>query len=355
MCESARHNALKGIVVLVMLMLPLTASAQRTEPLIADHNCIDIDLIPTECIEQAKSMFMIAYGHTSHGSQIPSGMSVLRNLDPLFDFNATGTNGALVLLESPAPFSPALDLGNPNRTEWEAGTRRFLSDPTYDHNMIMWSWCGQASSASETDIDSYLTLMDGLERDYADITFVYMTGHLDGSGVAGNLHLRNEQIRAFCLANNKILFDFADIESYDPDGNYYLDLGADDGCNYSGGNWAEDWCAAHPGECSSVSCAHSRSLNCDMKGRAFWWMMARLAGGDPSGCQAPLERLMLTKGTDDIVMVWDDPNTAVLGYNVWYANLKDEIDLARFVAGSPAVGVGSCTPPDPAFATTCTD
>ena len=43
-------------------------------------------------------------------------------------------------------------------------------------------------------------------------------------------------------------------------------------------NWAVEWCAEHPGECSSTSCAHSRSLNCDMKGRAFWWLMARIAG-----------------------------------------------------------------------------
>ena len=58
----------------------------------------------------------------------------------------------------------------------------------------------------------------GLETDYPKITFVYMTAHLDGSGADGNTNQRNEQIRAYCRANNKVLFDFADIESYDPDG-----------------------------------------------------------------------------------------------------------------------------------------
>ena len=45
-----------------------------------------------------------------------------------------------------------------------------------------------------------------------------MTGHLDGGGTAGNLNVRNNQIRNYCIANDKILFDFADIESYKPNG-----------------------------------------------------------------------------------------------------------------------------------------
>ena len=54
--------------------------------------------------------------------------------------------------------------------------------------------------------------MNQLEIDYPNVKFVYMTGHLDGSGANGNLNLRNEQIRAYARANNKILYDFADIE-----------------------------------------------------------------------------------------------------------------------------------------------
>ncbi len=74
-----------------------------------------------------------------------------------------------------------------------------------------------------------------------------MTGHLNGTGEAGNLFQRNNQIRDFCAANNKVLFDFADIESYDPDGDYFRDLFANDSCDYDGGNWADEWCAENPG------------------------------------------------------------------------------------------------------------
>ena len=45
--------------------------------IIADHECTRIEDIPIAAIESAKSTLHIAYGHTSHGSQITDGMSGL--------------------------------------------------------------------------------------------------------------------------------------------------------------------------------------------------------------------------------------------------------------------------------------
>ena len=279
-----RNSVSKILLVLSMISAPfiLTHSvsfAQRTEPLIIDHTCTDIAEVPDEWINQAIAKFRLSYGHTSHGSQIVIGMILLRGTSgSLYWFDHYGTEGGLSLHGR----KPSGDLGMPNRTEWYHKTRTLLDDPDNDRNMIMWSWCGQVSNATHDDIaNSYLTLMNQLETDYPDVTFVYMTGHLDGTGEEGNLNVRNNQIRQYCMDNNKILYDFADIESYDPDGNCFLDKGATDSCTYDDGegrNWANEWCAANPGKCAACSCAHSPCLNCQLKGRAFWYMMARLAG-----------------------------------------------------------------------------
>jgi hypothetical protein len=256
-----------------------------TDPIIIDHESTQISHIPLQWINEAKSNLIIAYGHTSHGSQLITGMEgLITFLGDTYDFNDDGTGGALQLHDS--PFSDAYDLGNPDRSAWEEATRNYLNE-NQGVNVIIWSWCGQVSSATESDITLYLNLMDGLEEDYHDVFFVYMTGHLDGTGLTGNLHLRNEQIRDYCSEHNKILYDFADIEMYDPDGTYYGDRIPDDDCNYDfdgdgihDSNWAEEWQTANPGEWFDCSCAHSRPLNCNQKAYAAWALWARLAGWD---------------------------------------------------------------------------
>jgi len=124
-----------------------------------------------------------------------------------------------------------------------------------------------------SEVDLYLTQMSQLELEFPGIIFVYMTGHLDGGGPEGTLYANNNRIRSYCTAYNKVLFDFADIESYDPIGNYYP-YGSD--CC----EWCETWCsnqACPPCE----ECAHSHCFNCFQKGKTFWWMMANIAGWQP--------------------------------------------------------------------------
>lgn len=297
---------MKKVVALALFAFFFTFQV-FSQGIVINHTCTYITKIPQSAIDSAKAKLHIAYGHTSHGSQLITGMNGLIDFAnnhglglnlPLniFAFNDGGTGGALDLRDT--PFSGADDLGNPDRTAWEQATRNYLGTPNAEGkgsllpnmNVIIWSWCGQVDG-SEAEINNYLTLMNGLEVDYFGVKFVYMTGHLTGTGATGNVNVRNQQIRNYCTSNNKILYDFADIESYDPDSLvHYMPLLANDNCDYDSdgngspdANWATAWQNSHTEGVHWFNCspAHSQALNGNLKAYTSWWLWAVLAGWDP--------------------------------------------------------------------------
>jgi len=305
-------------VLMVFHMIPLCSHA-FAEPLIVDHTCTDITRIPQSAIEQVKTKLHIVYGHTSHGSQLTTGMTGLVEFSNggglglslpanIFQWNNGGTNGALDLHDR----GMAGDVGY--YPQWVNETRSYLDDPSHsDVNVVIWSWCGQASGRTDQSmIDTYWGPMSQLEAEYPNVTFVYMTGHADGTGETGNLHLRNQQIREYCVAHNKVLFDFYDIEIFDPNGNYFGNKEVNDNCDYDSDangtrdrNWAQEWQNAHTQNVDWYHCssAHSQPLNANRKAYAAWWLWARLAGWHHSGNQ-----FVLTVNTEGSGSVTLNPN-----------------------------------------------
>jgi len=278
-------------IVLLLCMSSLLSQGQ----LIINHLNTNITTLTEAEINLAKQTLHIVYGHTSHGSQLIDGMNGLVGFangggkglsfpDDIFAYNYDGWDGALDLRDGDG--LPG-DVGY--YPDWDNASRAYLQEAdNADRNVMMWSWCGQVSWYTEQNIiDNYLTPMSQLEVDFPNVKFVYMTGHLDGTGLTGNLHLRNEQIRNYCLANHKILFDFNDIECYDPDQLvYYMALDANDNCDYDSDgngsldkNWATDWQNSHTENVDWYDCgaAHSQSLNANQKAYAVWRMFAEIA------------------------------------------------------------------------------
>ena len=204
--------------------------------------------------------------------------------EDIFAWNNGGSNGALDLHDR----AMGGDVGY--YPQWVNNTRNYLNNPANaDVNVIIWSWCGQVDSkyASGTLSSQYLEPMAQLELDYPHVTFVYMTGHVDHWDDVNN-KAANEMIREYCRTNGKVLFDFADIESYNPDGQFFEF--PHDNCDYyeslTGpklGNWALEWQASHVEGVDWYSCssAHSQALNANQKAYAAWWLWARLGGWTP--------------------------------------------------------------------------
>ena len=126
------------------------------------------------------------------------------------------------------------------------------------------------------NFDYYKQAMEQLEQSYPTKAFVWATSALWDEDSAGGINYPsclaiqdfNQQLRTYAQANNIILYDIADIESHDPDGNYCQLDGCEAMClTYSDGIGGGG--GGHPDIDGSIRLA-----------QGFWWMMARVAGWD---------------------------------------------------------------------------
>jgi len=336
-------KAMKKIITIIILILAYQFIAKADYKLLIDHHCIDLAEIPAEWVQATRADIKIGYGHTSHGSQLTAGMTAIENYftDGTYEWGHSDHDGQVSIIEGG---DLVKDCGYAG---WDDATRTFINNhPGY--NIIIWSWCGQVNSV---DLQThYLQNMAALEAEYPNIQFVYMTGHLEGQGIGGSLYNANQEIREFCSANNKILFDFADIEKYDPDGEVnYQEQNCDDACNYgSGRNWANEWMASNPEhlltkiaqECGS--CAHSVSLNCVKKGIASWHLWAKLAGwGGEVGINEEQKDIKIYPNpNDDFIKVANFTGEAIIynlfGEKIWEGEVSEniKIDISNFYTGT---------------------
>jgi hypothetical protein len=136
------------------------------------------------------------------------------------------------------------------------------------------------------DFTDYRTKMENLERAYPSKTFIWATSALWGESHINcpDIQTFNNDLRAYARANNKLLFDLADIESK---GNTCRVNGCEALCpdyydGYGGGG------GGHPDVEGSMAIA-----------KGFWWLMARASGW--SGVPGQNHTPVVSAGADAVV------------------------------------------------------
>ena len=256
--------------------------------IVIDHTCTDLAQIPDYWLQEARKL-TLHYAHTSHGSQIISGLERLAQVDPTYSVDIV-----VGPLPSYAPGSGTVlgiyDGNNYGDDSYITSEMYWMDDDGRNHTRAvantgffdysMWAWCGQMGDDS-TPINTYLQTLSQFNAQYPGTRFIYMTGHADSTGAGGTAYANRQLILNHVNATGEVLYDFWSIDSYDPDGGYH-------GTNDEGQClWCDAWCASHPADCTNLpdSCEHSgddspspMKYTCKLKANAFWWMMARLAG-----------------------------------------------------------------------------
>jgi len=348
-------------IVLAAAALAGVALAAGAAPVLIDHRDADVTRLTWGQIERAKASLHVAYGHTSHGSQLTDGMSGLVDFangggkglvlpENAFAWNQGGSGGALDLHD----YALCNDVGY--YPDWVVCTSNYLDDPAHaDVNVILWSWCGQMDDKYEggTLTNEYLAPLAAFERNYPHVAFVYMTGHVDIWDDADN-KAACAAIRAWCATNDRILYDFNDVEHHDPDGTYYEfvndDCGVYDGAGGTEiGNWAIAWQTSHVQNVDWYDCgsAHSQPLNANLKAYAAWALWCRL-GAD--------------RARDGIADVWEEHHGGLARFGGGTNDCDDDgaTDWEEYVLDSPPTNAGprfalagwaATNPPTPTFAT----
>ena len=256
-------NARPGtLLVLALLGGAAQAGAQA---IVAGHVATDLGSTPDSAIAAAANLRLLVR-RASVGGNISSGLDTLHTQDAKYD-------------RSRWDFQ---DRGNPG---WQAKVDDFVAQTALQassFDVLTMKFCFIDPDASFT---YYRDALLQLETSYPAKRFVWWTIPIETSGNTARQAF-NDQVRAFALANGKLLFDIADIECHDAAG---VKLTDGSGREIMRPEWTSD--GGHLGSAGAVRVAS-----------ALWWLMARIGGWNPTA--GPLRfatlapcRIVDTRGT----------------------------------------------------------
>ena len=239
-----------------------------SDALIIDHACTDWSKIPDEWLAKARENFRVHNAWATYGSQIIIGLDRLAPIDGKYAVSRkncelpTEANALNMIIGQGETADCQVTVTPDLYWESDAGldfTRQLLIRSTA--NVSMWVWDSELDSYSQSQVQDYLDKISQLESEFPGVTFVYLTGN--SQEMSANRTARNQQIRDYCRANDKVLFDFGDMDCWFNNIQYVVDGIPMQHPRYSGNE-----------------AVFTTFENCDKKAIAFWWLLARLAGWD---------------------------------------------------------------------------
>lgn len=257
-------------------------------PRTVDHTDADASVIPDSVIARIKALD-VYFEHASVGGRITGGPReyVRSNLGGLDFLAASNARYAYahehISDDGTGPLSTAwIDAhdglvenmrGNPGSPDYSQKIDRFVArlengDFASHFDVVMFKLCWiDTGGTAQQAFDAAKAAISSLEARYPSVVFVWWTQPIiqqnTSERTANNRRDDyNALVRSYCSANNKYLFDIADIESHDPSGTSLVD---GNGNHYLDAAYASD--EGHPNETGATRLAN-----------AWWVLMARVCG-----------------------------------------------------------------------------
>lgn len=242
---------------------------------VADHtSIIQFTSLTDSQINMAKSL-RVLFEHRSVGEGISSGLDCLQGTNDYYLSDLSCINYPDYKYDRRNWNWPLIDAADvPAKLQaFESDVNAYANNyDVFGMKFCFIDWWYQ-------DFNTYRDMMLRLENTYPNKKFIWASQVLwhdwNNSPDPGAIKSFNDQIRSYAVANNKIFYDLADIESYSASGSHCTqNLG---GVNYE--IICPDW--AIPGD------AHPSAEGGVRLAKGFWWLMANLSGTGPTPTSGP--------------------------------------------------------------------
>lgn len=294
-----------------------SSAVVKSESIIVDHHSVDLfDQIPEQYLAEAEKLSMI-YIDQSVGSNISDGLDCLNHssmeeapnhckrtdhFDPNFSVSPAVLNWSrpggynrenwdFQFYEGSCSYwygqvSCFFEIVTPVLENYDVLSYQFSYFTVTDDSTI-----NEQPGGFFWDNDDYFDVYDleDFEAEHPEKKIIYWTSSLARSIGTQTSQSFNDHMRQYALENNKVLFDVADILSHAPDGQACFDNR--DGIAYSNNGKSENYADdgfAYPAICphytTEIDGGHLGSVSAGKirLAKAFWVLMAQLAGWEPN-------------------------------------------------------------------------